>query len=205
MLRAAYELFCEHGYAATTLQAIAARAGVAVQTLYFTFHTKGAILSEAVGACIFGFERWTPLVDPVRAGHARALRDYHVWWPAFEEAADAAAALALFVDASVEIMGRVGPLVVVMAEAAAGDAEVRAVRDIGEQRRVESYRAVVRVLAKKGGLRRGLGVERANDILLTLLSGEVYQLLHAGRGWTPAACRRWFRETLSQQLMGAPG
>jgi AcrR family transcriptional regulator len=201
MLRAAYELFCQHGYVATTLQAIAERAGVAVQTIYFTFHTKGAILSEAVGACILGFEHWTPIADPVRADDPNALAKYHSWWEPFARAEDAAAALAVFVDASVGILGRVGPLVSVVAEAAAGDAEVRAVRDIGEQRRVESYRAVVRVLAKKGGLKRGLGIERANDILLTLLSGEVYQLLCASRGWTPAAARRWFLETLTQQLV----
>jgi AcrR family transcriptional regulator len=201
MLRAAYELFCEHGYAATTLQAIAQRAGVAVQTIYFTFHTKSAILSETVGACIFGFDRWSPIADPVRAGDAAALGKYHAWWTPFEEARDAAAALEVFVDATVEIMRRVGPLVAVVTEAAAGDQEMRAVSDIGEERRVESYRAVVRVLAKKGGLRRGLGIERANDILLTLLSGEVYQLLCARRGWTPMAARRWFLETLRQQLL----
>ncbi len=201
MLRAAYELFCQHGYAATTLQAIAKRADVAVQTIYFTFHTKGAILSETVGACIFGFDRWSPIADPVRAGDAVALAKHHAWWTPFEEARDAAAALEVFVDASMDILGRVSPLVAVMTEAAAGEPEVRAVSEIGEQRRVESYRAVVRVLAKKGGLRRGLGIERANDILLTLLSGEVYQLLCARRGWAPTAARRWFLETLRQQLL----
>jgi len=35
MLKAAYELFCEHGYATTTMDLIAKRADVAVQTLYF--------------------------------------------------------------------------------------------------------------------------------------------------------------------------
>ena len=44
MLDAAYDLFCEQGFRATTMDAIAQRAGVAVQTLYFTFHTKDALL-----------------------------------------------------------------------------------------------------------------------------------------------------------------
>src|SRR5262245_6712996 len=64
MLKAAYDAFCERGYAATTMNDIATRADVAVQTLYFTFHTKGAILEESVGAAIIGFDRWDPRAGP---------------------------------------------------------------------------------------------------------------------------------------------
>ena len=41
---AALELFNEHGFACTTVTAIAAAAGVAVQTVYAAFGSKGAIL-----------------------------------------------------------------------------------------------------------------------------------------------------------------
>ena len=39
MLRAAIEVFAEQGYGGARMADIAARAGVAVQTLYFVFHT----------------------------------------------------------------------------------------------------------------------------------------------------------------------
>ncbi|MGH2394330.1 MAG: helix-turn-helix domain-containing protein, partial [Candidatus Limnocylindria bacterium] len=45
---AAFRLFALSGYAATTMEAIAREAGVAVQTVYFTFHTKAAVLIEAM-------------------------------------------------------------------------------------------------------------------------------------------------------------
>jgi AcrR family transcriptional regulator len=45
--QAAYALFCERGYTGTTMADIAHTADVAVQTVYFTFHTKRALLSEA--------------------------------------------------------------------------------------------------------------------------------------------------------------
>src|SRR5260370_35943230 len=44
IMEAAYRLFTQHGYEATTMQAVADEAGVAVQTVYFTFHTKGGLL-----------------------------------------------------------------------------------------------------------------------------------------------------------------
>ena len=205
VLRAAYELFCASGYAATTMDAIAKEAGVAVQTLYFTFHTKGVILSETVGASILGFDRWDPRAEPaVSANPRKAFRDFHGWYPAFESAKTPAQALGVFVDASIRILARVSPLVAVMSAAAVSDPDVRAMSEIGEQRRVESYHVVVEMLAKRGGLRRGVTVRRGTDVMLAILSGETYQHLAYRRGWSAAACRNWFFDVLGQQLLPAP-
>jgi len=202
ILKAAHELFCERGYGATTMEAIAAAAGVAVQTLYFTFHTKAAILSETVGAAVLGFDRWDPRAEPaVTADPEKAFADFHHWFPAFERAKTQAQALAVFVDAALEIFSRVSPLVGVMAVSAVSDPDVGAVAKIGEQRRVEAYRFIVKQLGKKGGLRGGVGVKRATDVLLTVLSAETYHQLTAGRGWSPADCRQWLLELLAQQLL----
>lgn len=46
ILAAARQLFFRDGYAATTLKAVAAEAGVAVQTVYSVFGSKSAILTE---------------------------------------------------------------------------------------------------------------------------------------------------------------
>jgi len=204
MLRAAYDVFCAKGYASTTMEAIAKQAGVAVQTLYFTFHTKGAVLSETVGACIIGFDRWSKDAEPLVAEDPqRALAMFHPWFPAFEREKNPSKALAVFVEASVDIFGRVGALVFVMAAAGSADGEVKAVATIGERRRVEAYGIVAAQLAKKGGLRREVSVRHATDILLTILSAETYQQLTSdrGRGWSPAKCRKWFNELLGQQLL----
>src|SRR5512140_993625 len=44
IVRAAYDRFAAQGYAATTMGQVAADAGVAVQTVYFVFHTKPELL-----------------------------------------------------------------------------------------------------------------------------------------------------------------
>ena len=54
IVKAAYTLFCARGYAGTTMAQIAEAAGVAVQTVYFTFHTKSALLSRAYDFAVMG-------------------------------------------------------------------------------------------------------------------------------------------------------
>src|SRR3954466_16342922 len=44
ILEAAQRLFERHGYAATTMEAIAAEAGVALKTVYVAFETKSGLL-----------------------------------------------------------------------------------------------------------------------------------------------------------------
>jgi hypothetical protein len=74
--------------------------------------------------------------------------------------------------------------------------------EIGETRRVESYEAMIKLLAKKqGGLRAGLTVRRATDVLLAIFSAELYQLLRT-RGWKPRELRTWFFDSLASQLLG---
>lgn len=203
MLSAAYRLFGEHGYGPTTMDAIASEAGVAVQTLYFTFNTKGALLGELLGAAILGIERWPgPPREPLDAGDPQTLGVMHQWFAALDAEPDARRALAIFARSSVAIFARTTPLLAAI-YAASADPDVRAVRELSEQRRVDSFRAIVRMLARKeGGLRRGLGVKRATDILLVLLSEGTHREL-ATRGWSTAQCERWLVEVLSEQLLGA--
>ena len=56
IVKAAYEAFCEQGYAGSTMADVAERAGVAVQTVYFVFHTKAELLSRAVAYVVTGEE-----------------------------------------------------------------------------------------------------------------------------------------------------
>jgi AcrR family transcriptional regulator len=187
MVGAAYRLFCEKGYVATTMEAIAREADVAVPTLYFTFRTKGAILGEALGAAVMGFD------EPVGPEDSS-------WYGEFQAEPDARRALRILVENSTPILRRVGPLMAAT-YAAASDPEVVSVYELGEKRREEGYRAIVQMLVRKGGLRPGITVARATDILLVLLGPQLFDALANGRGWSVAECNRWIVEVLSQQLL----
>lgn len=199
MVAAAYRLFCENGYLGTTMTAVAAEANVAVQTLYYTFHTKAQLFGEAVGAAVVGFDEWhQPSPEPIAIDD---LAQMLTWWDEFESAPDSAGALKVFVHHGVDVLERVAPLVTAL-HGSAGDPDVVPVLLLGEERRVGSYRAVVRTIAaKKGGLRRGLTIPEATDVLLVLFSAELYQALASGRGWPPARCERFFSELLATQLL----
>ena len=200
MILAAYELFCAHGYLGTTISAVAKEAAVAVPTVYYTFGTKAALLDESIGAAISGFDRWPePPSGPVEITE---LLPWHRWWADFEAAETSVAALDIFVTHGVGILQRVGPLITAM-HGATGDADAVEVVRIAEERRVDSYREVVRIVSgKPGGLRRGVTAAVATDIMVVLFSAELYQALAVGRGWSHRRCVAFFREVLTAQLVG---
>src|SRR5262245_11953732 len=59
----ARQLFLEQGYAATTVDQIAAAAGVAVQTVYFHFGSKRTVLKEVMDVAAVGDYEPVPLLD----------------------------------------------------------------------------------------------------------------------------------------------
>ena len=72
MLRAAIEVFSEAGYVGARMNDIASRAGVAVQTVYFTFHTKAELLQACFDHAVLGPDRLPPLEQPFFAELAAA-------------------------------------------------------------------------------------------------------------------------------------
>ena len=199
MVRAAYDLFAENGYLGTTISEVAAEAGVAVPTIYYTFGTKAALLEESLGAAIVGFDRWR---EPPPEPEIGELLPWHPWWPEFQAAPTSDAAFDIFITTGVTVLQRVAPLVAAL-HGAVGDPEAAEVVRVAEGRRVESYREIVRVIAgKPGGLRPGLTAANATDIVVFLFSAELYQSIRSGRGWSAARTGSFLRNLLSAQLFG---
>ena len=63
VLVAATRLFTERGWAGTTLAAVAAEAGTAVETVYSAFGSKSGLLIAAIDVAIVGRRCEVPLVD----------------------------------------------------------------------------------------------------------------------------------------------
>ncbi|WP_194819256.1 TetR/AcrR family transcriptional regulator [Nocardia sp. XZ_19_385] len=187
MLAAARELFTTRGYTATTMKAIAEEAGMAVQTLYFTFATKRAILSE--------------LLDTEIAGDTEPIATMDRAWFATALTAPPADQLRFQVDAAATIFGRVSPLLEVIRSAAATDPELAELWQTNLAQRHLVQRRLAEALAGKTPLRAGLDTARAADIALAVLSPETYHLLVRERGWTPAEWTSWAADALTCQLL----
>ena len=187
IVKAAFGLFCERGYSGTTMAHIADAADVAVQTVYFTFHTKAAVLSRAYDYAVSGEgEPILPWEQP--------------WYREMVAAADVVESLGQLVSGVGEITRRLTPLYVVASGAAASDPEVAEVVDRHERWRVEGYRGMVEVLRAKSALRAGLTPERANDLLLLYVGMDVYHALVEVAGWSHDEWAAWTRATLAHQL-----
>ena len=198
MVNAAYDQFCASGYLGTTITAIAKDAGVAVPTIYYTFGTKARLLDEALGAAILGFDHWH---EPPPNPSIEELLPWHHWWNDFTAAPTSAEAFGIFLTHGVAILERAAPLVAAL-HGSAGDPEAAEVIRIAEQRRVQAYREAARVIAAKaGGLRDGLTVKAATDVLLVLFSAELYQSIRHGRGWSADRTTLFLRDLLSAQLL----
>src|SRR6478736_1085439 len=156
MLDAAYDLFCEQGFRATTMDAIADRAGVAVQTLYFTFHTKDALLQEVHNRTVLGEEGTPP---PQQQWYLGAMAE-----------PDASRSVAMLVQGHSTILRRVAPMMPVFHSVSA-DAAGEVFRR-GEQRRRNGYRLLADELVAKAPLAPGMTNDRVSDLLVVLLGPE---------------------------------
>jgi TetR/AcrR family transcriptional regulator, regulator of autoinduction and epiphytic fitness len=190
MIGSARELFIAQGYAATTMEQIAAGAGVAVQTVYYTFRTKGQLLTEVVEVTAAGD------YDPVPvAGRA--------WVREMLSASPAQRVIALGVEHGTAIYERVAVLWPAVGAVAAADPDIDGYwRGVTANRR-SGQRGMVTRVAELGGLRPGLDVERATDLVVVLAGHDVYRGLVQEARWTIPAYKAWLFTTLTQQLLDA--
>lgn len=185
MVEAAYRLVTERGYAATTMADIAVEAGVAVQTVYFTYHTKFALVRDAFDFAVVG-------------SHDIVAPDSQPWFERFRAESDLSRALELLVDEGTLISRRVAPLV--EAVKSVKEPEAEAFYRQREQLRHEGFGRVLEVLVAKRPLRTSLDAPAALDVFFALLSPELYQALVIGRGWSDERWREWMARTLEETL-----
>ena len=177
MIVSAAGLFATAGYAGTTMEAVASGAGMSVQSVYFAFGTKAALLRAA-------FERGTP-------GPTDRLR--------MDDADDA---LAWLVGEAVRSMAALGPLALAAAAAAPADPAVAEVRDWYEHQRSRSCTDLVHQLRSLRPLAQGVTVRRASDVVYGLLSPQLHALLVDARGWSSKRYARWAVDAIGRALWG---
>jgi len=188
IVAAAARLFTEHGYGATTVDAIAEAAGVSRKTVFASVGGKAQALKLAIDWAIVGDDEPVPLLDRphVREGHTEP---------------DARRILAGYVRSTGAIQARIARLVAV-AEAAAGtDAEVRAMTADGQAQRLRGMMVFAQVLASRGALRPGLTVSEAADILWVFGGPGVYHRFVIEQGWSAQRFEEWLHDALTSLLI----
>ena len=187
---AANTLFRERGYVGTSMPAIASSAGVVVETIYRAFGSKAGLFKAVIEAALAGGSE--------RAERPPAER------PAIRaviEEPDPRRKLELYAATQPGVHGRSSPLYRVLVAAADIDQELRDVLDGMEARRLHGLGGLAVQLAESRALRSDLSVDDARDIIWTLCSTPVHDLLVRERGWTPETYRRWLAAALQRELL----
>lgn len=188
IVRAATAEFRASGYPGTTMAGVAERAGVAVQTVYFVFHTKPLLLTAAIDAAVIGED------DPVPP-------EFSPWWLEGTTTSDGRRAVELFVTNVATIESRAATLNRVAVSAALTEIEVVDVLSHHESMRVAGFRSYLESFVTRGLLRDGLDAAEATDVLLTLAGPEVFLAITEGRGWSVERYVAWTTDLLSSLLL----
>lgn len=190
IVQAAHAELVEHGYHGATIAAIARRAGVATQTVYFVFHTKAELAGSVIDAAVLGPDPTVPQDS--------------TWWAEMRSAPTAHQVLQTFVIGAAPLLARAAAVSEVVRAAALTDPEVRAIHQQHHNLQASGYREVVDTLATRSPLRDGLTPETATDVLLTLGGDRSYVQLTTDCGWTHDQVVEWLID-VTPLLLLPPG
>lgn len=177
---AARDLFLEHGYAATSIDAVASKAGVAVSTVYSVFKNKRGLLKG------------------IRATWFSSSQAGDVYNRAFQES-DPARRLELYAHATRRQWETGSAMLSIHTSAASADPEAAAEL----QATLDSRRKKIgEILGSSAHLfRQDLTFAQITAIYVALTRPEVFQELTDAWAWSPEEYESWLARTLKQQLL----
>lgn len=189
IVSAAGRLFARHGFAATTVDAIAEDAGVSRKTVFSAVGNKVALLKLAYDQAMAGDDELISMID--RAGLQAVMAE-----------PDPYRQLELYAGFVTDAGSRIGALWLALRGAAEVDPEARALYQRWEAERLEAMRTgPVPVLVAKGVLRRDVTPDQAAAILWVHNDPALHQHLVVQAGWSPQRFRDWLAEALITQLL----
>lgn len=189
IVEAASRLFIDRGFGLTTIDDIAAEAGVSRKTVFTSVGGKLQILKVALDWAVAGDDEPVPLAEraPIRAAEA---------------AHDPEVSIKTWVDIVCSIVPRSAGLMAVLRSAAGSDPQAQELLVVMERQRLVGAQHFVGMLHRQGGLRQGLSRNKAVDIVYAYNDPQLFFRLVTDRGWSLEAFRSWLHEAIRFQLRG---
>jgi AcrR family transcriptional regulator len=184
---AAKTLFIQHGYPATTLEAIADAGDTSLPTLYRLVSSKRAILKAVLDISFGGDDQ--PIAFGDRPEVQAALAQ-----------PDAISLIRAFARIGRDFMDRSSAIMHVLATAAQVDPEVAQLMNEIRRQRFEGQSRIVAALSARDALDPDLKFSEAVDITYVALSPDVHRILTVERGWTADQYEQWLVRSLGALL-----
>ncbi|MFJ8845679.1 TetR/AcrR family transcriptional regulator [Streptomyces cyaneofuscatus] len=188
VLAACRELLFSDGYQATTIRAVAERAGVSPETVYKAFGGKPGLVKALWDTTLAGDD------EPLAMAERPQLRA--VW-----ETRDVHAKLRLYAAFVRGVHERLAALFALLSQAGP---DVGQVLGLSEEERLTGVTAFVAHLADAGVLPAGADTVRLADACWALTGPHLFTQLTAGRGWSADGYEGWLADMLAAALLG-PG
>jgi AcrR family transcriptional regulator len=186
ILEAASELFLERGYALTTMKDIAARAGVARDTVHATFGSKAKVLTALIDL---------RLVPDGTVANVTERPDVQ----AIKNEVDQRRQIELFAKFIAGISPEIRPVFEILHTASAVEPDMAKVFEEMDRFRLLNMRTYAKWIAARGPLR--VSTRRAAEIMWALASPDVSRMLCEEIGWTESQHARWLSDTLIRTLL----
>ena len=188
ILEAAQRLFEQRGYPATTMEQVAAEAGVALKTVYLAVATKSGLLRALWDLRLKGDQEEAAVAE-------------RPWYREVVEEPDPERQLRGNARNARLVKERIAGVLKILRSAAPVDPDAAALWRLIQTDFYDNQRVIVESLQARQALRPGLDVAQASDILWTLNHPDVWLLLVGERGWTLERWERWFADTACAQLL----
>jgi len=189
ILDAAGELFLERGYARTTVQDLAERAGVARDTVHAIFGGKARVLTALIDTRLVPDGTVANVADTPGAQAIKAEPD-----PRRQ--------IEMFAAWMAGMSTRLRPVFEILRTASAVEPEMAAVFTEMDRFRLKNMQTYARWFAARGRLR--VTTKRAAEIIWALASPDVARMLCDELGWSETEHARWLADTLTRSLLPDP-
>ncbi len=189
VVTAARELFVELGWSRTTIDAVAARAGVSRKTVFTSVGGKAVLLKLALDWALVGDD------EPVPLAERQVIAE-------MEQLTDPRALVARWARFVAELEQRAAPLAAVLFVAADVDPEAAEVHRVSERNRLRGAESFVARLATLDALRPGLTTQRAAAAALVLMDPAIHRTLVREHSWTRTQYADWIERSAVAELLG---
>ncbi|GAA0573186.1 TetR/AcrR family transcriptional regulator [Kribbella sandramycini] len=169
---AARELFESDGFQATTIAAVARRAGVSAESIYKGFGTKAALAKAVFDFVIAGDDEPVAMIDRPETRAVQAEPDVR-------------RKLRLYAAGVAERAARSARVQIMIRDGRHGDETLRATWQTLLDERLTGMTMFARHLLETGQLRAEITEAEIADVLWTYISVEIYELLVLLRDWSP--------------------
>jgi AcrR family transcriptional regulator len=187
VVRAAQELFETDGFQATTISAVAQRAGVSAESIYKGFGTKAALAKAVFDVVIAGDDEPVPMAE---RPEARAI----------QAEPDVRRKIRLYVDGLAQRQERSARVQILIRDGRHNDDALRETWQTLLDERLTGMTMFGRHLVETGQLRDGITLEEVADLLWTYIAVEQYELLVLHRGWSLTRYAEWTAKAISDAI-----